>query len=503
MINSNGVETTLSAMKHLVHKAELQQRGLEFMRKLAGTSKGAKILDGIKGSWQWLAQGTESGNALVHLLPGPLHSKGWAMGEINERDEMHKGRLYLDGATGARGKSSALWTASSLSKYMGLSQKEKTMEFNTAEHDFYFQTIRDLGLLPRNDEEREYWFQRVKKFEKHHAINIQELVDRNQIYLFGGVLPEHEPVASDDEDQDEDEEEGGEEGEEGEEKKEKEEKKKAAAQPVYKEVKRKAMLSRAEKAALKAKLRPPTPEKAIEKRAVFLEGKVSSGWVTKEATWEKQHNMLYDVDHEAELHHDDPRFVARNASHHVNIHDTSHLVHMDENHNLVGGDPRVIGGDEGGGSDDDDETAEGGGSDEDDDDGEEYSDEESDDEDEEGGGSHHGKHHRVHKVQVKPNIVHAGKVHKGHSMTLARDLKNGKRLPEKRRDVFHAQDRHGDLYIPQPLEVLFPDVIGTEMETAKSKTKRFQYTYYEDPYRFGKTPEELAAMDAAADLGED
>ena len=104
MLSSNGVATTLYAMKHLVNRAELQQRGLEFMKKLANTSKGAKILDGIKGSWQWLAQGTEGGNALIHLLPGPLQSKGWAMGDINERDDMHKGILYQDGGEGA-GKS--------------------------------------------------------------------------------------------------------------------------------------------------------------------------------------------------------------------------------------------------------------------------------------------------------------------------------------------------------------------------------------------------------------
>ena len=95
MINSNGVATTLYAMKHLVNKAELQQRGLEFMKKLAGTTKGAQILDGIKGSWQWLCQGTEGGNALIHLLPGPLQSKGWAMGDINDRDVMHKGEKNL------------------------------------------------------------------------------------------------------------------------------------------------------------------------------------------------------------------------------------------------------------------------------------------------------------------------------------------------------------------------------------------------------------------------
>ena len=73
---------------------------------------------------------------------------------------------------------------------------------------------------------------------------------------------------------------------------------------------------------------------------------------------------------------------------------------------------------------------------------------------------------------------------------------------EKRRDVFHSKDRHGDLYIPPPIEKMFPEVIGTSMESMKHKTEKTQTKFYEDPYRFGRTEEELAAMDAAADLGE-
>ena len=74
-----------------------------------------------------------------------------------------------------------MWNSGSLSKYMGLSQNDTKMELNNAQHDFYFQTVRDLGLLPRNDEQREYWFQRVKKYEKKNGIDIKELVERNQI----------------------------------------------------------------------------------------------------------------------------------------------------------------------------------------------------------------------------------------------------------------------------------------------------------------------------------
>ena len=169
-------------------------------------------------------------------------------------------------------------------------------------------------------------------------------------------------------------------------------------------------------------------------------------------------------------------------------------MHLDENHNLVDGDPSVVGGEEKGSESEEEEEEESGEEDDEDDE------KESEEEEDESSMTSSAAHHHEFVPKKKATVVHAGKTHSGHSITLAKDLRHGKRKPEKRRDVFVAKDRHGDLYIPKTLEELFPEVIGTEMETAKSRTDRFQYKFYEDPYRFGKTAEELAAMDAAADL---
>ena len=465
MISSNGVATTLYAMKHLVSKAELQQCGLEFFQKLAKTTKGAAILDGIKGSWQWLAQGTEGGNALVHLQPGPWQSKGWAMGDINERDVMHKGVLYLNGATGARGKSKALWSSSSLKKFMGLSQKETKMEINNEEHEFYFTVIRDLGLLPRNNEQREYWFQRVKAFEEKNGINVSELVERNNIRRFGGSLYEE----SGDEDEDED----GEEGEGGEEKKDS----KPPVHPgrshgggpmAYREVKRKAAVGRKGR-------KPPPPvvvEKVYEKRAVFLEGHKSSGWVSGDSTWKDKHG--FDLDEGL----DDG--------------DALRVIH---GHSRGGSSQGREGGEEQDSGEEEDTYSDGGNDDNDDG---TYDDGDDDDDDSSFASSQVSfLEDGIQKTSTKQVIKrsHTGKVHAQKTkLKISKDIAH--RLPEKRRDVFHAKDRHGTLYIPPPIEKLFPEVIGTKMSTAKYQTKQYQYTMYEDPYRFGKTKEEIAAMDA-------
>ena len=488
-------------MKHLVNKAELQQRGLEFFHKLAGTTKGAQILDGIKGSWQWLAQGTEGGNALVHLQPGPWQSKGWAMGDINELDVMNKGILYLNGATGARSKSKSMWSASSLKKFMGLSQKETKMELNNAEHEFYFSVIRDLGLLPRNDEQREYWFQRVKAFEEKNGINVDELVERNQIRKFGGVL--HEDRGDEDKD-----EEGGEVTEE----------KKDSKPPVhpgrshgggpmaYKQVKRKA--------AKGTKGRKPPPpvviEKVYEKRAVFLEGHKSSGWVSGDSTWNDKHG--FDLDE-----------GVRDGK-------AARVIHSRGGSRGSGGGSRggnrgSAGGDGDGGGDGDESDGRGNGDYEETydtydtyDDDYNYNDDGDDDDDDYDDGFHgtydedddssmassqisfadDGNYSKRTKTKKVIKHSHKGKVLRKSKLKIAKDIAN--RLPEKRRDIFHTKDRHGNLYIPPPIEKLFPEVIGTGMATAKYRTQDFQFSFVEDPYRFGKTKEEIAAMDALMDL---
>ena len=362
------------------------------------------------------------------------------------------------------GKSKAMWTASSLKKFMGLSQKETTMDLNTAEHEFYYRVIRDLGLLPRNDEQREYWFQRVKAFEKKNGIDVKELVERNQIRKFGGVLQEDKIP-----------EEAGKEEDHNKEKAHSE--RNIGGGPMaYREVKRKA--------AKGTKGRKPPPpavvEKVYETRAVFLEGQKSSGWISGDPTWKSGRQDASESD-AAELG--------------VNAGGVDNDQNDDDDYQENEGEDN----DDDDGDDDDDDDDE----DDDDDDDDEYGDEDENDEvyeEDDDYDDHDAFRLKRHATKPIPKAKHAhrGKVLKTQKLKLAKHIEE--RLPEKRRDIFHAKDRHGDLYIPPPIEKLFPEVIGTGLSTAKYRTSKYQYTMYEDPYRFGKTVEEIAAMDALQDL---
>ena len=311
------------------------------------------------------------------------------------------------------------------------------------------QTIRDLGLLPRNDEQREYWFQRVKRYEKKNGIDIAELVERNQIRKFGGVLNE-DRVASDSDSESED--------------KKKEE---SINKITWKPVKRKPARGTKDKRAP-----PPIVEKVYEKRAVFLEGHKSSGWVSGDSTWQHQHGLDFDAD-----------YIEEGQVAHV-----IHGNHFDDDDDNDEGDASRDSGSE------DVDDKDDGDYDHDGDDDYDYVDEDEDEDEDDDDDSTAGTSSLAHIVKH----AHRGKKVRSADHGLPKTIFS--RDPEKRRDVFHSKDRHGDLYIPPPLETLFPEVIGTGMATMKYRTRETQTPFYEDPYRFGKTQEEIAAMDALQDL---
>jgi hypothetical protein len=417
VISSNGVKVTLSAMKNLMNKAELQQRGLSFMQKLGATERGYAILDSLKGSWQWLAQGTVEGNSLVHLHKGTLESKGWAMGDINSEDDLHKGKLFLETRKGGGDSTGSMkiWSNSTLKQYMGLNTDEHKLSSNKVDSEFYFETIRNLGLLPRKGEMREDWYRRVREFEEHNGIDVRDLVKRNHIRMFGGVLEEDEIH--------------GENGEGHSNKKSSKSSNRkksvvsgsshlrsksitAASVTFFKQqeqqrshrAKRKGSVAtvgsgkkdRSRKSSVKGSaVAGAGPEKVHEQRAAFLLDGQDTHWVNSKG--KKVINSY--------------SFAA------------------------------------------------------DDDNGSDF-----DSEDEEKLEEERKKLHDILKAQedAKP--------------------------PEKRRDVFVTKERE-QLYIPGPLEELYPELIGTSMETETWKSKHKQIPFYEDPLRFGRTKEEIAAME--------
>ena len=59
---------------------------------------------------------------------------------------------------------------------MGISMKESKLAVNTEYHDTYFELLSTLELLPYSGEEKEYWFIRVKEYERNSNIMIDEMV---------------------------------------------------------------------------------------------------------------------------------------------------------------------------------------------------------------------------------------------------------------------------------------------------------------------------------------
>ena len=76
------VELILKTLMRFHSNAKLQLGGTELLKALISASVDAKAaLDGIRGGLDWLCQGPDEGNVLIHWREGHLNNPGWALGD--------------------------------------------------------------------------------------------------------------------------------------------------------------------------------------------------------------------------------------------------------------------------------------------------------------------------------------------------------------------------------------------------------------------------------------
>ena len=149
------------------------------VQTIAKTSEGWKQITETRGGWQSLTQGTNIGNQLVHDLPGALHNRGWAIGDTPhmpflDRNKIKATETFLAKTKGTISKAS--WTSHALRDFMGISMKDNKLKVNTERHDTYFELLETLELLPEPGELREYWYMRLKEYERSNHIELEEMV---------------------------------------------------------------------------------------------------------------------------------------------------------------------------------------------------------------------------------------------------------------------------------------------------------------------------------------
>jgi hypothetical protein len=169
----------ITALMALYSDEILQLEGLKMVQTISKTTEGWKQITDTKGGWQSITQGTNMGNQLVHDLPGSLHNNGWAIGDTKhmpylERNKMKANETFVAKTRGVISKAS--WTGHSLRDFMGISMKETKLKFNSERHDTYFELLETLELLPEPGEEREYWYMRLKEYERSNHIELEEMV---------------------------------------------------------------------------------------------------------------------------------------------------------------------------------------------------------------------------------------------------------------------------------------------------------------------------------------
>eukprot|EP00599_Poterioochromonas_sp_BG-1_P016076 CAMPEP_0173163426 /NCGR_PEP_ID=MMETSP1105-20130129/19917_1 /TAXON_ID=2985 /ORGANISM="Ochromonas sp., Strain BG-1" /LENGTH=211 /DNA_ID=CAMNT_0014083487 /DNA_START=42 /DNA_END=677 /DNA_ORIENTATION=+ len=142
------------------------------------TSKGWQQISSIKGAWQRICQGTEKGDSLVHDLAGDFQNPGWVLSETPYLPLLERLKLsaYENQKTSLELKPKAAWTSASLRQYMGLSMTGQSLAINTEFQELFFQLLTTLDMLPKEEEQREHWFIRVRNFEKENEVKLEEMV---------------------------------------------------------------------------------------------------------------------------------------------------------------------------------------------------------------------------------------------------------------------------------------------------------------------------------------
>jgi hypothetical protein len=178
LVKQKAVPTVIGALRALYSNEVLQLEGLKMIQALSKSPEGWKQISDTRGGWMSICEGTTTGNAQIHTVPGYFHNPGWSIGETPHLPKV--ARITLEAAKEAALKSHVVpkgnWTAHSLRQYMGLSMKPQRLAINTEEHEEYFELLNTLDLLPLPGEEREYWHIRLNEYEKENDIMIIDMV---------------------------------------------------------------------------------------------------------------------------------------------------------------------------------------------------------------------------------------------------------------------------------------------------------------------------------------
>ena len=141
-----GVPTIYDVLRSQLSRPSIQQQGLQLMHVLSRTREGAKELDHIPGSWQWL------GRAQFHTTKREPYP--WAVAHRSVQD--------------AAISQSQGWNATRLANFLGL---RGLKQVSCDELQQNVNDLRIMALLPFEGESPGMWQIRIKAFETRNRVS--------------------------------------------------------------------------------------------------------------------------------------------------------------------------------------------------------------------------------------------------------------------------------------------------------------------------------------------
>eukprot|EP00903_Cladosiphon_okamuranus_P016391 g15116.t1 len=174
ILKAGGFLVVFEAVQRLVGNALVQVKGVEMLQTLVDEEPQARReLDGMKGGWQWLCQGTSGGNALVRYSPGEKHIPGWTVSEEE--------KLTTQEALATAEMVASDWTPYNLATFVGSMRtgghQHKVQIGNLAYYHF-FRVVSEAGLLPHAHEGIKDWRDRMRRYEGERHIRVGNITRR-------------------------------------------------------------------------------------------------------------------------------------------------------------------------------------------------------------------------------------------------------------------------------------------------------------------------------------
>lgn len=229
------IKLLIKILRRIYSDLECQLILFKLLQYLSKTSEGFKQIDEISGAWILISQNTKFGDIVFRNdIPKEykelyeaqkkealiekqrleeekakkiqtdkakretekikndsdfsMYNTGWTIAEGQNLSQMDRNKIQalkneetsITLHQTLMNTSSINWNSESLTDFMGINKGTRKLDINKEYNIIFYEVVVSLNLLPVENEDRDHWFVRIKKYEDANEVRIDEMVQTIQ-----------------------------------------------------------------------------------------------------------------------------------------------------------------------------------------------------------------------------------------------------------------------------------------------------------------------------------